>query len=434
MKRLFAAALLMVIASCTEQATAPGDCPDFCPGGSIGTRDSTFRDIIHGDSAFSGYIQGYQSEAMTTADLVAVQSRAFFVTNEMFTRIAPVSGDTTTVPITADSVRLRLTIVRRDTAATHLRLKLYQVPVTSDSTSTFTSLEPYFNGAAVDSFNVSDILASPPVFDTATIRIWGDTIRTDSGGHILQRSRTDGSLTLYFHLDALQAPLVEADSGRLGYGIKVAADSLASVSLSTFEGTHTPQVQWFYHYTIPDTVSATPDSVASATRLVVPQFDSFVFDPPTPPVDSNLAVGGVPSARSLLRVAMPAFLHDSIDVVRATLILVPTAAVPGTRSDSFAVQVTPVLTDLGAKSPLSQVSAYFGTGVVHIASADTLHIELTDLVRNWALDTTMVTAVFISQVPEAALYSQIRFYSTRTPAFRPALRITYVTRFPFGEP
>jgi len=92
-----------------------------------------------------------------------------------------------------------------------------------------------------------------------------------------------------------------------------------------------PLIRWFYHYTIPDTVSATPDSVVTANRVPPARFHNFVFNPPTPPVDSNLAVGGVPSARALLRVALPAFLHDSIDVVRATLVLVPVNAVPGPR-------------------------------------------------------------------------------------------------------
>jgi len=37
-------------------------------------------------------------------------------------------------------------------------------------------------------------------------------------------------------------------------------------------------------------------------------------------------------------------------------------------------------------------------------------------------------------VPEAASFTEIRFYSSRAPAFRPALHVTYVKRFPFGTP
>ena len=165
-----------------------------------------------------------------------------------------------------------------------------------------------------------------------------------------------------------------------------------------------------------------------------PLFDSFVFDPPTPAIDSNLAVGGVPAARSLLRVAIPPQLRDSADVVRATLILVPVGPVPGARADSFSVQAKAVVADLGAKSPLTTNAAFFGLETIRLNSSDTLRIEMTNLIRNWAADTSATTAFMLLQLPEAASYTQIRFYSTRAPAFRPALHVTYVRRYAFGVP
>jgi len=197
-----------------------------------------------------------------------------------------------------------------------------------------------------------------------------------------------------------------------------------------------PVIRWFYHYTIPDTLVG-PDSVVFADGSRVPRFDSFVFDPPNPPLDSlaldtALTVGGVPAARSLLRVAMPAFLHDSFDVVRATVILVPVAGFPGAPNDSLLILARPILADLGAKSPISTTTV--GRVVVQPNSTDTVRIELTDLVRSWALDTTQTTAFFLGQAPEAASWTEIRFYSSRASALRPALHVTYVKRFPFGEP
>ena len=222
----------------------------------------------------------------------------------------------------------------------------------------------------------------------------------DTAGHVLQISRVDSSLAVYFNLDSLQAPLSDPDTGRLAFGVRVAADSLASVTLGTTEsGGNAPLVRRFFHYTIPDTVSATPDSVVHTDRALANRFDNFVFTPPTPPSDSNLAVGGVPSARSLLRVAMPAFLHDSIDVVRATLVLVPVNAVQGAPSDSFKIEAHALGADLGAKSPLSSLA---GSKIIHIGSPDTVNIELTTLVRSWSLDTTLTTAFILGQVPEAA--------------------------------
>jgi hypothetical protein len=430
-------ALLLLLGACTEQITAPGVCPDFCPGGSIAIKDTILTDVIQRDSAFRGYLRADQSEAMAVADIPGVvDSRAIFLMNgNVNPSVQPISGDTTTVRITVDSARLRIIVVRRDPNTANLRLKLYRLPLTIDSSTTFASIAPAF-GPVIDSVNVSALLARPPISDTATLRIWGDTIRTDSAGHTLQFARADSALLVYFDLDTTKARFVAADSGKLAWGVRVAADSLASVALGANDVfDRDPYIQWFYHYTIPDTLPA-PDSVVHTNVTRQTTFDGFVFDPPNPPLDDNLTVGGAPSARSLVRVAMPAFLRDSVDVVRATLVLVPVAPVPGVRGDSFTVLARPVLADLGAKSPLSSVTGFFGRTIIHINAPDTVRIELSDLMRAWALDTSSVTAFVLGQVPEAASYTEIRFYSSRAavPAVRPVLHVTYVKRFPFGVP
>ena len=424
--------------ACVEQVTAPGSCPNYCPTDSIVIRDTIFTAIIQRDTSFRGYVPGYGAEAMTAADVPGiVDSRAFLVLSKAPTRVQVKGGDTTTTPIISDSARFRLSIMRRDTLATNLRLRLYHVPITSDSTSTFASLDAAFNGPVVDSVNLSALLATPPSIDTVRAdsldrRFYGDTTYRDGAGHILALRDSGRILDVYFHFDTLQAPVVEADSGQIGFGFRVAADSLASIAIGTAQSTRTAFLQRFFHHTIPDTVSTQPDSIVAANQTQTPAFDGFVFTPPPPALDSNLAVGGVPSARALLRVAMPAFLHDSVDVVRATLVLVPVSAVQGVASDSFKIVVQHVIADLGAKSPVDQTDA--GTAVIHIGSPDTVNLEITNLVRAWSLDTTQTTAFVIGQVPEAASYTEIRFYSSRAPAFRPGLHVTYVKRFRFGAP
>lgn len=433
MRYLGLALLCAVPIACTEVSTAPGACPTFCPNGTIESRDTIFTDIIVRDSSFRGYVQPYQAEAMTAADVPGViDSRAFFVFNNQASRTTYKSGDTTTVPIVPDSARLRTFIVRRDTLATNLRLNLYRLPVTADSTDTFASLDPFFTSPPVDSVNISAVLARPPITDTATKRIWGDSIWTDSAGHVIKLSENGRTLELIWDLDTLQAPLVEADSGSLAYGVRVAADSLATIAIATIETVRGPLLTWFYHYTVPDTVTTEPDSVKSVAQLRGARFDSFIFDRPAAPPDDNLVVGGAPSARSLLRVELPEFLHDSIDVVRATLILVPVSPVLASPADSFEIRALPVTTDVGAKSPL--VFIFQGLATIHPQSSDPVLMELTDLVRNWAQDTTQTTAFMLGQVPEAASYTEIHFYSSRAPAFRPALHVTYVKRYPFGTP
>ncbi len=423
-------ALLLVFAACYEQPTAPGVCPDFCPGGQITVVDSIFTDVVHRDSAFSGYVEGFQGEAFQVTDLPGVvDSRAIFRINAMYTRVTNrPSPDTTTYPITVDSARLTITIVRRDTNATNLWVKLYRLPIDIDTTTTFAQVVPPFSDSIVDSVNLSALLATPLISDTATVRIWGDPIRTDSAGHILRIPKADSTLLVLFALDTAQARFVVADSGKVAYGVRVSGDSLATIALGSLESGRGANVRWFFTY--PDTTGAPKDSTADRATL----FDSFVFNPPTPPLDSTLAVGGVPAARSLLRFAIPEVLRDSADVVRATLVLVPVGPVPGVAGDSFRVVVRPVVTDLGAKSPLAVNSPYTTSKIMHVNDADTVRIELTDLVRAWAQDTSAATAVVLGQAPEAATYTQARFYSSRAPAFRPALHITFVRRYAFGKP
>ena len=424
--RLTRFALLLALGACTEQATAPGVCPDFCPGGQIGVVDTIFTDMIERDTAFSGYVEAVGGEVMAVADVPgAVDSRAIFRMNAM--PLVVVLHDTTTSPIIVDSARLRIEILHRDTNATSLWIKLYRLPLAIDSTTTFAQVITPFTDSIVDSVNVNALLSAPHIGDTATVRMWGDTIQTDSAGHVLLVG-ADSSLILYTDLDTAQARFVAADSGRVAYGVRVSADSANTIALGTADNGRGPRLTWFFNFL--DSTSTAKDSSLSRG----PIFDSFVFNPPTPPIDSNLAVGGVPAARSLLRVKIPALLRDSADVVRATLVMVPVGPVPGAPADSFTILARAVIADLGAKSPLSTNSQFFGTHLVHLNAADTLRMELTDLVRSWALDSTLTPALMLGQAPEAASYTQIRFYSTRAPAFRPTLHITFVRRYTFGAP
>jgi len=117
---------------------------------------------------------------------------------------------------------------------------------------------------------------------------------------------SDTTLAVYFKLDTLQAPFSVADSGRSAWGVRVAADSFASVILgASNQGGTMPLIRWFYHYTIPDTVSATPDSVVIANRIPAARFHNFVFNPPPPPLDSNLASRCAVGAGAACAFALP---------------------------------------------------------------------------------------------------------------------------------
>jgi len=406
-------------AACVDRATSPATCPDFCPSGAIDVVDAVLGTSIARDSAFRGYVFPYHAVAMTAADVPGVlDSRAILRTSALVSGLVLNSGDTTTSPVVgADSMKLTLTITRRDTATHNLTLKLYRLPVTIDSTTTFADVQSAF-ADTLRAVNVDALLAKPGGVDSAT----GDQATIDT---------TSKFLKVTLKLDSLQAPYVPGDSGKLGIGVRVGADAPTSVAFCTRENACGAAVAWFVKV---DSIKGTDTTLIHKQLAAVTLFDNYVFDPPTPPLDSTLAVGGAPSARSILRVVLPRAIRDSSQIIRATLILVPAVPVKGAPSDSFVVEAHTVLADFGAKSPLVLDATRTDTTFVRVGATDTVRIEVTNLLQFWTSDSTRPEVMMLRSQEEGGHPSEIRFYPAAAAAYRPALRITYARRFPFGKP
>jgi hypothetical protein len=422
-----AAGVALGVLACTEDITSPASCPDFCPGGQIVTVESLLATAIGRDSTFRGYVEPQGASKLLAATLPTVDSRPIFQLRPIATRLRP-GSDTTTVPIVVDSARLSLTLVRPYASAPNLRLALYRLPLGLDSASTFSGLAPAFAATPVRVVNLDSLLALPGLLDSTT----GDSVvRVDS---------IRNAVTISLKLDTVQAPFVAADSGRLAYGVRVTADAPTNLALGAIEGGEGPEILWY------NRVDSAGTLVVRTSQRQGVDFDSFVFDPPPAALDSNLTVGGVPSSRALLRFTLPRAIRDSSQIIRATLIFVPVAPVPASPPDSFFLVVNHVAADLGAKSPpandtLAPLSPLFGPGL-----ADTVRIEVTSLLRFWQFDTTSATAVYLRLLAldrvdstsltgsEGTTFTALRLYSSRSAGFRPALRLTFVRRFKFGEP
>jgi len=61
--------VLLVAVACTEDVTAPGQCPDYCPGGQITVIDTVLRGVIARDSAYRGFVLPHEAAAMLAAGL-----------------------------------------------------------------------------------------------------------------------------------------------------------------------------------------------------------------------------------------------------------------------------------------------------------------------------------------------------------------------------
>jgi hypothetical protein len=157
--------------------------------------------------------------------------------------------------------------------------------------------------------------------------------------------------------------------------------------------------------------------------------------------DPNLlAVGGAPSARSLLRFDLPPRIRDSATIVRATLELTPVGPIAGLATDPAILTARAVLADVGAKSPLSQTVGIRGqlsppVDTLEIGTT-AVSIDAVRLIELWLGATTRPSALMLSLTPEAGSFSRPLFYSTRAadPAFRPRLRLSYLLSFPFETP
>ena len=410
-RRAVLVAGVLLGAACVERVSAPGNCPSFCPSGQIELVDTVLTSIISRDSAFRGYATALHAPLLLAADLPGfVDGRAFFRINGYGQRLVLTSTDTGTI-LGADSARLQLYLARRDTAAHNLSIAFYRLPITIDSATTFADLAGPFTDSLVRRVNIDTLLARPGRKDTIT----GDSAVVDTLHHVV---------VLQLKFDSAAARYIGTDSGTVAYGIRVSADSLASIAITK------SSLAWQWYLRVDS--AGTP--VARKPGSLGAPFASFVSDPPPPPLDSTLVVGGVPATRSILRVAFPRFIRDSSQIIRGTLTLVPAAPVRGAPSDSFVVEAHTVYTDVGAKSPIILDATRTDTAVIHVGRRDSVQIEVTNLLQFWATDTTRATTLVLRARQEGASFSDIRFYPSSAQAFRPALQITFVRRFPFGAP
>lgn len=463
MKRLWCVAAVLAAAlwACVEEPTSPARCPDFCPGTKLAAVESLFTTAITRDSSFPGYVLPAHAGLLPATEEGGIDSRPI-------TRLVPVSPrtqidsvDTTTGPNVIDSMKLTVSFVRPDTASRNLRLSFYQLPDSTDSTKTFADLAPAFTGSPLRVVNVDSLLALSTRRDSIT----GDTVLANG---------TSDSLSLGSHLvklrikfDSAQAPVFNgADSGRVSVGVMVSADNRPSVTFGGAESGTGLLLHWFYRvdsagklirpdsifYKCGGTLSPCPQHPADSLSAGV-DFDSFVFTAPVIPPDSNLLIGGVPSQRSLLRIDFPKPIRDSSQVLRAQLLLIPTATAPVETGDSVVVVANRVAADLGLKSPIF-IDTIQGTSAPFAGNpTDTVRIELTTLYRFWQFDTTQTTSVYLRLLAlrrpqtvagadttgrltsvEGGTFTTLRFYSSRSAAFRPLIRLTYVPRIKLGVP
>jgi hypothetical protein len=305
---------------------------------------------------------------------------------------------------TIDSVALALTIVARDTSLNGLQVEVYRLPASIDTTTTFAAVDP--------AFVPGNLVATIPVPDTLNSGL----IRT-----VLQGP------------DLARVAISPADSGVLALGVSITSATPTGLRLGTIASGTSAVFATYARLGIPDTGTA-----KLRTLALGPQFNSSLTAVPQPDDSTLLAVGGEPSARALLRFALPARIRDSATIVRATLELTPVTPITGLPSDPVRMQARTVLADLGAKSPVSSAIGRVPADTLQPGTSGTVSLEAVHLVQLWQGTANRPTALMLSLAPEleAASFSHPVFYSTRAAdsTVRPRLRISYLLSFPFENP
>jgi len=408
------AGLIGVMTACQERLTSPADCPALCPGGTIQVFDTLVTAVALRDSSFpahkdsaNGYVaRGQGSALLVSSGFAASEDRAVYRFNARGDSI--VVRDTLRA-YTVDSVLVNLTLVARDTLVDGLKVYLYRLPSTVDSTVTFDDVESQLVEAnLVDSIVVPDTLNKGAIH-TILRGVDVDRLRLPPGG--------DSVLALGLRMAAATPT-----------GIRVGA--LASGTAASFTSYVTVDV--------PDTGSVRNQTLTRSTN-----FNTFVTQNPIVPDDTLLTVGGEPSSRALVRFGLTNGFLDSTTIVRATLELTPVRPIIGLPTDPSVIQTLAVIGDLGAKSPVANTASDLASGFIRqdtlpTVQSDTLRIDVTRIVQLWQRTRTRPQSVFLGLTPEGASFARAVFFSTRSSSggvlVAPRLRITFQRSFPFETP
>lgn len=384
--RLLMTAAMVALTACQEELTTPGSCPGLCPGGSPLVFDTVITPAFATDSSFRGFVTGLQSLGLLVSDgLPAGDARGWLI----FTPV----GDTLDIgperqPFTFDSVAMSINLLGRDTTSRNLRLLYYRLPGLIDSAITFPEIEAFFTP--------DRLIDSLPIPDSLRVGALQLLLRDSLPLSRLRTAPEDsGFITIGFQAHADGPTGVRLESPRVPTG-------LGPLLTLFVRGTETNDTTFFQNQTLGG---------------------GFVLEnPDTEEMGDTLVLGGVPSARTVLRYRLPPFVRDTASIVRALLELDPAEPVTGLVGDPSTIEARGLVADLGGKSVAS--AAPVAQTTLQAGSSSPVILDVLQIVRGWR-GGNVPAGFVLALTPEAATFNQLRFRSTRTGG-GPRLRITYV--------
>jgi hypothetical protein len=410
------ALLLFGAASCTEELTGTLGCPELCGDQSATLRDTILVGSIALDSTLTGYPKFGSTRDFTMlaqGDTADVRLVVRFDTLPNTFRHPNATGDSAVTRV--DSARIFVVI---DTT-----IGRPKAPVTVDMFDVDTTAADSLVSALIPLFR-PDRLIGTRTFQVAEIR---DTLPLPISNAVVLAKATAGA--------------------RLRVGLRISSTQAAKLRVvgSSFPPRLTFRVS-------PDTLvrkdtvflqSKTPAGEPIAT--VYAMYPIIVSGALPIPGAGVVGIGGVGGERTYLQFDLPSILVDSVQVIRASLLLNQLQSrVAASSADSMAILVNPVLsgsqiTDVGTIVDFAGSGSSIGLDSVRLVPKDpgVRSIELVNLFRAWrdVGSQNSNRAIVLRARYEASSAAEIDFVSTEGAlGLRPRLRITYVPRRGFGLP
>ena len=417
LKGALGAFLSLAFMACGENLTGSLGCPELCQDQSALLRDTTLTGVLVVDTVVTGFpLQSTARDFTLLSKGADGDLRVVFRFDTLVNRFQHPNASTDSAVTRVTNALIHFNI---DTSYGKL-----SAPITVDAYDVDTTTADTLPLELVPLFRPDRLIGSATF---ASISI------TDS---------------LVIPLDS-SVVLAKAQAGaRLRVGLRIRGTTLDRLRISGAD--YTPRLTFRVS---PDTlvptdsilvISKTPTQDATVASLY--QAYSIVVAGAVPaPTNGTLAVGGVAGARTFLRFNVPSILIDSVQVVRASLLLqqVP-SRVQASNSDTVAILANPVLagaqvTDLNLLLQLTGAGSLVGVDSVRMVpkAAGLKSVELVNLFRVWRGigEANSVRAIVLKAKQEASSPAELNFVSNEGPVDqRPRLQITYVPRSGFGLP
>lgn len=382
--------------ACEEDLTTPGACPDFCPTGRIEVIDTMLTGVVEHDTSFTGYVEATVAIGMQVVGGGALLASRGLIWFFPFGDSAFVDSIVRAPVVAMDSFRLDLVLIDRSPDVSGLEVNVHRIPPDVDRSGAYDSFAPYFED--------STVVGVVEVPDGA---VAGDTIETA------------------LPLDAF--PEFEANEQQVAVGLSIRGNTPAFASFRTRETRFAALMNRFVKVEY-------EGETLPRTDFQTPEFDTFVNAEPAGAAPGTLLIGGTPASRAFFRLTLPPAIIDSAEIVRAQLLLIPVEPVLGAPSDTINVLGEALSADFGAKSPiLPEADSLVPKTPVGVGSSDTVAVDVSRILAFWQRNPNQVRTFIVRFQEEAASVAELRVGSIRSAGATPALRVTYVPPFSFGQ-